>query len=414
MIPEGSKMETKRTLWLITLAVALVIYGCGSPVGGGGKFSYTGDGVAGGSSGGTPPPPSGGGSGSVVNSAGFFLSVTTSGINYTLHKASTAYGTDIAVDNFTTECKIPDGTTGAAADITCMLEIEELDLYFNSLSFQIHVPSDMCTYLFESPYDFFYMEPGVGPALVSYDVWEDGTIHNQISADSTGVALCPYDYSKDPSVQGPNCCEGTHTTLVRTETANGTPGDGPFTSSITTGVSWGGKGAYCLTGPAMHSQDKNAQGYPMRTITYIEGVGYNKLYTVPAAIDTAIANGNIQLTSNLWAANFFKPSEHATVIDATAALTGPLSLANPNTASGTGVSFTPQPTYSWACTNRAQEILARIQLLVREWNTHDITSGGDPDVFGNETTYPFEPLNDRWDWKDVEAGGPRYPSYSSM
>ncbi len=55
------------------------------------------------------------------------------------------------------------------------------------------------------------------------------------------------------------------------------------------------------------------------------------------------------------------------------------------------------------CLDHAEEELARIDFVVREWNTEDefaLAETGDPDEEGDEPKSD-SPLNDRLDWSDV-------------
>ena len=62
-----------------------------------------------------------------------------------------------------------------------------------------------------------------------------------------------------------------------------------------------------------------------------------------------------------------------------------------------------QPTYVQQCLDHAEEELARIDFIVREWNTEDefdLAETGNPDQEGAEPE-SNSPLNDLQDWSDV-------------
>jgi hypothetical protein len=87
----------------------------------------------------------------------------------------------------------------------------------------------------------------------------------------------------------------------------------------------------------------------------------------------------------------------------------PVTLLAPAAVTGAPSYYTPSDTYDFTCLDAAKDIRQRIRLFVREWNTHSIAEGGDPDVTGAEPGYAGEPLNDLADWTDF---GDNYPASS--
>lgn len=329
----------------------------------------------------TNAPSSGSGSsnGSIVNSAGFFAELTNDELedSTVLHIADAAYGSDVGTTNFSSECKVPYGTTGAAADIFCILEIEELDLYFNDLVIQVHVPSDMCSYLKVKPYSFYRFEAHDGPGTVHYQNNADGSI-TDISNSSNGVPVCNYDYSANGYG---NCCTGNYSLVVDTIDSSGNT-----TTNTTTGE-WGGHAGNCVTGPATSTQTiDTTYKTPINSIYYVDGVGFNRTYTIPKAINT--------YQTNIWASNFYNPSDHAA--------SKPEAMTAPSAAeiADANERYLPNDTYSWECLDRAEDLLGRIRIMIREWNTDVLAQGGNPDVTGADPIDATQPLNDRNDWLD--------------
>ena len=355
-------------------------------------------------------PPSGdpsGGSSTVVNSAGFFLKLSTTTVSATLHKATAGESLEagFTVANFSEECRIASGTTGAAADIHCLLEIEELDLFFNDLALQIHVPSDMCSYLREEPYHFYAYEPGVGPTTASVDVYTDGSFNNGQDVNSAGEPECDFDYTPN---DGPNCCLGTFTFNRRTEIPQDPavpPGTGPFELESTQGE-WGGTIGACIAGPGKKTQQLTTdQLIPRPSILFIEGTGTNRTYTIPKALGETVAEQTV--SSNIWAANYWdvaNPSYVGLPLDNLdpGSVDGPPALSRKAT-------YLPNRYYTWSCLDRAEDLNARIRLTIREWNTDPIAAGGDPDESGSEADFPDQSVNDR---SDVDDYGNDFPQGS--
>lgn len=407
---DGFRLSLSLPLALIALSVGLV--GCGSPV----KSSKSG--APGFTVGGGSDPSNPTADDEPSETAGFFLKLTSTTANVTLHRtlvsepyadSVTNVRSDVGTTNWTDECRIASTAADGTRDVLCIAEIEELDMYFSEFTLQYHVPPSMCSYVSFIPYHFYAYEPGEGPANVSWAVSNTGVISAEVNSDN-GVPVCEYDYRES---DGPNCCLGTFTTSVTTEQA-----DGSFVNVVTPDLEWNGEVSACLSGPAMSAawaDYRSTNGLPLSRLEYVEGVGFNNTFTIDAAIKTDIAER--RFTSNVWAANFYNPTDHTTspglvptTIPATdsrrpAPLKIPQSVAPINR-------FFPQDSYMVTCYDRAQDIQSRIRLMIREWNEEaNYVDGGDPDVSGsNDPDFPDSNINDRNDWLDF---GDVYPASSS-
>lgn len=325
----------------------------------------------------TTPDP-----GTVVNSLGFFLNITNTTFTSILHEADNTYGSTVGTTNFTTDCKISDDGNAVGTDLFCVAEVQELDLYFNTLTLQYHVPSNMCTYFRLSPYYFYSYEPGSGPSQASHDVLANGTIVDNLNTVN-GEPYCNYDYR---SASGPNCCIGSYTDVTVTYAS-----DGSFVRSQST-KSWGGAVSNCLQGPAMTTQVKSTNGFPRATVYYVSGTGINDIYTMTHSLS--------QISSNVYTANFYNLSDNSG--------SKPISLQAPAAVSDSALQIAPNDTYDFQCLDKAREIKSRIRLMIREWNTADeFHEGGNPDETGTEPNFPGQSSNDHLDWKDF---GNTYPA----
>lgn len=324
----------------------------------------------------SPPPADG-----IDDSLGFFLAAKSSqpGVQAVMHIADAPYGQNVGTGNFSSACRVPPGAGGAAADLFCILEIEELDLYFHDIGIRVHVPSDACSYLREKPYSYYSHEPGNGPARVEYEVLANGQIRDVLNS-SNGLPLCRFDYG---NVNGPNCCIGKYQRVVRTH-----HGDGSSTVA-TSEEDWGGSVSGCLAGPAMDFGLLDPKGFPLSTISYVRGTGVAKTYPIMSGLARAE-------THNVYGSNFYNPKDHDGG--------RPLALRKPRYLQPKD-QYLPNDTYNFECLDGSERVTARIRLMVREWNS-SMEEGGDPDRSGPDSDFPDLEINDRLDWKDIGEAFP--------
>jgi len=312
----------------------------------------------------------------VEDARGFFLKLAPGQALGILHRAQESYGQDISTKNMTAPCEIKADAVGSDRDITCVLEVEELDLYFSDLDLELNAPSQMCSYVGQMPYFFYSHQAGRGPSKVAHQELADGTIIDG-PYTKNGEPVCAYDHSNS---DGPNCCTGTYSHSITHMESDGT-------STVTIeDRDWGGDTAACLAGPAMTSawaEYRNMHGFPINRLEYVEGVGMLTRFTVEAAIGST--QGTRPVASNTWAANFYRPSDHSE--GKPRAMLKPVGLPE---------APTPKDTYEWACYDRAENTNARIRLLIREWNSGPIVEGGNPESGHNS----------RLDWLDFRDSFP--------
>jgi hypothetical protein len=142
-------------------------------------------------------------------------------------------------------------------------------------------------------------------------------------------------------------------------------------------------------------------GVPEEEITSnASGLSIN--YVISQITNQSAING-VTMGSDVWSANFYNSSDF-TAVDSATGLVKPAGLT-------TFDGYTPQDTYQWNCYNAAQEIQSRIRLFIRKWDTDPIVQGGTPNSSGYSGTYPTDPLDDHYDWKDMAGlmSGAEYP-----
>ncbi|MBN8538531.1 MAG: hypothetical protein J0M15_15885 [Deltaproteobacteria bacterium] len=318
-------------------------------------------------------------------------------------------------NNYDKKCEI---TLGASSqNVECILDINELDLYFNGVKFQYNIPSSMCSYMSYTPYWYYNWEPGYGPSAVSISKSLDvsGNLLS-LSCVIDGVATCngteaSYDATNDKltcvydhtNASGPNCCLGSYTKTVVTTVAAGAP----VTSYGK--ANWGGEIKGCLGGQGKTNWSLYTKsGYPASEIFYTVGTGKNDVYEVTAPIQSSNAG------SNFGIANYFTSGKHNHNGYSSGSSTYPYQIDPIDDRNGTALR-SGSPYYRWQCLDKDKEVIHQIIVSVREWNTYKefLTYGtskgtsGDPDVVGVEgtgcdynTQNATETCNDFTDWDD--------------
>ncbi|MCB9073829.1 MAG: hypothetical protein H6623_09415 [Bdellovibrionaceae bacterium] len=314
------------------------------------------------------PTTPGSGIGSPDETAGFNVSVVPpSTANYFIHKDGD-FSADCAVD--------PDATAYADRDISCIIEVEELEGRFHGIDMKLNVPTGSCSYATYYPYFYYGLEHGTGPTAVSltYDadnVLTGSSVTGPGYVTSDGTPMCDYDHSP---ADGPNCCYGTYT-LTKTVDVN--------PPTVETDIDWGGTPGNCVQGAGKTAERTKVYGLPVTTI-YDTAIGLSVEHTV---------GDSLLLPDSLLFANYF-------------------SGATP-TAFQAASTFPGNPYYEFACYDTAHELKRRIRVMVREWNEEsefELEAAGDPDTTGVEADWGT-PINDYEDWKDIVDGGDGFPGF---
>jgi hypothetical protein len=312
------------------------------------------------------------------NSIGFRVWAQSSPFaTYVSHK-----GSGLVSDNFSSLCEV--NPSDSTKDIQCLIEGEELDLYFQGMALNYNVPSSMCSYVTVSMPFYFNNIAGIGPVSVT-DNFAGSIAHSGVSAGSTNET-CVYKYTDIDGNETQNCCVGNYNLTTWSTTASG-PG---FDSAVSVAKKWGGKVGNCLMGPAKKVKEmpQSNNGIPLTQIFYVEGIGIRSSYAVPSPI-------SLEFASNVFISNYFLAADHV----------GGVPLAY--TPVPDFPTFFPNQKYVFSCLDRAHDPIARITLSVREWNEESqflIGPTGNPDTTGST---PFgTPINNRRDLKDLGAARP--------
>lgn len=320
-------------------------------------------------------------SGSVVPgvidaNGGFNVKVNPpTGTNYFIHKAG----------DFDAGCVVSSSeTVYANKDITCLIEVEELEGAFNGISMVMNAPPAMCKYVHYYPYIYFGEDYGVGPtaATVRFDkngTFVGGSVTGPGYLTSKGEVACNYSYEEG------DCCVGSYTKTTVNNFGSTDP-DLPPTTTVET-VEWGGKPGNCAVTPAEEVIKDENFNFPMG-IYYFSTSGFNKEFATKK-------RSVVDSLSSQYYANYYTGTAPA-VFKFTTAPTG----------YPTGHAY-----YQWTCVDDAEDVVARIRVQIREWNDIDeflLEASGNPDTTGTETDWGT-PINDFDDWLDVFTNGDYFP-----
>lgn len=312
-----------------------------------------------------------------------------------------------AVASFTTECKVD--SSSATKEVSCLAEVEELDLAFHGATVAVNVPSGSCDYVYASLPYYYKWKPGFGPSAYTVDTTAGGapvvTITNGALGGFNGEPYCIYDYSDknnplSKNGKGPNCCQGTYT---RTDISPPAVAGGANTVSITN-QEWGGRAGDCIDGPAKSLMPSNSAGYPKSLVYHTKQAAFQQEFAMTSTMDS-------EGRGNYYTANYFDPADHPT--------NGvPMAFSEIDyTGFGATYGIIPatNPYYEFSCLDKAFELKSRLRLMIREWNTEaqfDLGATGDPEASGAEGA-PFTGYdnNDFADWADLlDNAATSYPA----
>ncbi|MFN0061151.1 MAG: hypothetical protein ACKVPX_01340 [Myxococcaceae bacterium] len=332
------------------------------------------------------------------------------------------------------QCQILTGQ--ASQDVTCYLEMMEGDVHFQPLTLRYNVPSQMCEYFEFRNYHYYNFEVGHGASsivilkdvnllgdVVSATCTADG-VDCSMSREAfvnvqTETATCAFDYSPDL----PNCCFGRYAMSVTTRAdTDGNPGTPPVVTTSSSLRDWGGALEACLSGPAATDAawPRTVLGRPIAKLWDVNDKGINGGYRIEAPINISGYPGTFHT------ANFFTDGlhNHSGLVTPGRISRLPYALDPIDDRSGTDISGTyfgapTQDAYEFRCLDKAYEVINRIRVYVREWNTKaefeafgaSAGAAGNPDVVGRESVdceyeLDLSGCNDGADWDDlVPVGG---------
>ena len=352
---------------------------------------------------------------------------------------------------FQSKCAVAPGES--LKDIKCYVETPEAEIFVKGITLKYNVPPGMCRYLRRKTYWFYNKEVGIGPAnvvinktvnasgdLTAVNCSVDGvpsatcTGYSEVSINAKdGVSTCVYDTSKNST--GANCCFGRKQQTINT--LNSSTGVTTTDPQLT---DWGGSFSSCIDGPGKNAwTSKSTQGVPQALIEKTEN-GVSKTYVLPALIGKTFTSTTIEIanysTDAVHSHTGFGPVLTPAIPARTSAL--PYFLDPIDDRSGSKIpteTFDPsnflvtaQDSYEFECLDEAFEVLHRIRLYIREWDTYQdyttyVSSNGATAVDNRNGTEGATcngivgPCNDFYDLDDFVSlilGGPYDTSLGAL
>jgi hypothetical protein len=338
---------------------------------------------------------------------------------------------------FGTACSIDPNSS--LQDIRCIVDAPEAEIFMHGLALKYNVPPGMCRYLGEQPYWFWNHEIGWGPSSIEINLTvTDGAVtgsscrfngtggfgacNSNVEAlidvsTSAPIIRCIYDHTDIEG--GQNGCLGSYTLTVNTTTIVTTPFSSTLSNSVTK-QSWGGTYGPLVGGAARWGWEIGSNGLPVKLYTQSHLGLLNKSYTVPAPINSIAAPTTMEI------ANYYTPAlnSHDGYLTADPS-TKPYALEPLDDFSGDYVRG-GNDAYLYECVDQAHEILHRIRVYVREWDTYQdyydyITTKGVTEVpdrrvgdEGSACTGLEGACNDYFDLDDMAVGWVSYTTNVPM
>ncbi len=310
--------------------------------------------------------------------AGVFSVIETMDIKFSHHLHKQGSG------NLNMSCSIATvdgGNVSADEDIVCWLDVEEQDLFHFGASLELNVKEGICDYVVFNPF-YYYNFPF-------------GTSNRSITLESCNdlADFCRYDYSY---IEGPNCDSG----VVSCTDSKGE----------TTFYQCGGHFYNCRDGALKDVIDLKYTGviYHIDEEAFTQNWELNSPYWLGYSDNQYLSNYTKQCSSTSGGAasddlyntdgirNYAKEkfTNLASIADASNILTDP---------------FAGNPLYSFYCYDRAYDVKARIQIVIREWNRIFLSSDssveeGIPSLLMDDDSIEpggsYGDYADRDDWDD--------------
>ena len=306
----------------------------------------------------------------------------------------------------------------------CILDIMEYDLVVNDLRIVYNIPEGMCRYVRTTPPWHYNYKTGFGPVFVaeceppevdgdeeqteepvfcaenypvgslggelksrSYGDYEckGGIAQNSTTAKCAKEVedLCAYNYQLDGETI--SCCYGN------------------YSLSDGSREEWGGSDglSQCLGGPGRTSWEHlDDKGFPARLIEHVSEFGVRGAFEVKNLLDATDGRPYWSTpTANYLEALDKDPEDLREVSRASSSnglpefLQPPTATIGPDENQVTISLPAPNLFFDVECLDSGGEVLHKLQLMVREWNTHEefiefYDSGGsegpDPDIVGEE------------------------------
>jgi len=299
-------------------------------------------------------------------------------------------------------------------NISCVVDVPELALYFGGIKLAVNVPSGMCEYMTEIPYWYYNEEIGYGPTAIGLEITTQEGVEGQsyrcsVNGSPLSTTCFGYDEAYFKSDSGvlsekcvydgtdgglSNCCLGSYS-LTTTNISINASGVATTQTSVEPRKQWGGDVKSCIGGAGRTNWEHYSKsGFPVGKIMETRS-GTIYPYTVMAPIVSTNTGSNIPISNYYTSSTPAASSTHYhTGYGALSGQTStlPYFVTPISDRSGSAVA-SGSPAYEYKCLDNARELKHSIKLYVREWDTYaafssyvstGVVSGTPWDVTGTE------------------------------
>lgn len=304
--------------------------------------------------------------------------------------------------------------------VDCVLDVQELDLNFHGLSFELQVDDNLCEYVKYEPYSYWRFQPGAtkrteaaghelykvncddtcaaaagstacGKVYDNYtggataaDYRNSGNYDNEVSAAN----YCYYDYAtrfatSDPTWGNyPNCDEGVYQIRTVSITSDSGACDTLDISAVSDETSCGGDRYACLDGAGTEDLNFSEASSLITENMELESLSIAYSYGKLFGLDSHYSNIKLANYSRICAetgttkmnlSDFSTVTFNGSEIEDIRGSTGTLTQDNgdnvayaDNLFRGSGA-YT-KPYYAFYCLDEAYDVKAQVRLFVREWD----------------------------------------------
>ena len=350
--------------------------------------------------------------------------------SYIMHKEG--------IDNNLTNCSISDDQINSgnrmAKQATCILNAGELDLFYSGIQMDLSVGPGMCEWTSFRPYAYYHWRYDPTPGTVIYvNTYEDTCINcgtetctslRQLDPDS---AYCQSDYSNlgDDTNHFPNCDDGSYTLITTNYADEADDGDCVAEAPSETNVDCGGSRVSCMDGGVKDiGLEDNSISAGIDSIIFPSSYGLNT---------ESDGSGDCSSSGCSWQfSDPFSQGLHTNMRLSNYSNINTCGSDNPYRYETQSVerysrdSYSSQhpfssnsPFYTFTCMDSAYDVIAKINIIVKDWDrefdymkdldryfNHEYTSNSLGDsrsniYMDNNNSDEFsDPWNDKSDWDD--------------
>ncbi|WP_081653319.1 putative Ig domain-containing protein [Bacteriovorax sp. DB6_IX] len=323
-------------------------------------------------------------------------------------------------------------------DIDCLMDVGEKDIYNKGLKLTTNSGPAVCTFVDYKPFAYWQLPPKYTTNTIYSKVTNscaDWVVNDQVlylggSATTGDVAAAGFDGTVISSVSEAEICQGNYPDgnggfvncdegyyiLHSYEITEDTGGEGNGTCTVTYNVSTervdcGGNAYSCLRGPVRDTGfNIDTTGYT--SVTTFANNSLSKEFVVTAPIDTTFASR--QNSTNKRIANFMTRNScpDRTVNDTDYNSNGWRQKSDAFSGGSINSISEPfaalNPYYTFECLDGAEDTMARIRVMVRDWDRDFARDEVDKvlsSVMDDKTDNLFgTEFNERTDWDDSTIG----------